>query len=200
MYICIITAEIIFRDFNKKRLNDELIEFTSILLKEEEKRIEYLEIYHKYVKPFEYMNIAGECWEEKGMRLDMILNEGISFHTFIEDYTQWIHKYKHNNDKLILITIDNHIFHLLQERCKKLNKEIMNEFSNYYTIKEVYREIENDRMNYTLSDILFKLGLSLYMRYSGCIDDCRSIARFIEKLYLDGYDEKLSTLFNLNRR
>jgi inhibitor of KinA sporulation pathway (predicted exonuclease) len=199
MYICIITAEIIFRDFNKQRLNDELIEFTSILLKEEENKIEYIEIYHKYVKPFEYMNIAGECWEEKGIRFDMILNEGVSFHTFIEDYTQWIHKYKNIDDKLILITIDNHILHLLQERCKKMNNGIMNEFSNYYTIREIYREIENDKLNYTLSDILFKLGLSLYMRYSGCIDDCRSIARVIEKLYIDGYSNKINKLFNINR-
>lgn len=196
MYICIITSEIIFRDFNKQRFSDELIEFTSILLKEEEDTIEYMEIYHKYVKPFEYMNIKGECWEEKGIRLDMILSEGISFPKLMEDYTNWIYKYKNRNDKLILITNDNHILHLLQERCKKVNHTIMNEFSNYYTIKEIYREIENDKMNYTLSDILFKLGLSIYMRYSGCIDDCRSIARVIEKLYVDGYNVKMNDLFN----
>ena len=51
MYICIITSEIINSDYRKNRLKDELIELTSILLKIEENKVEYIEIYHQYIKP-----------------------------------------------------------------------------------------------------------------------------------------------------
>ena len=51
MYICIITSEIINSDYRKNRLKDELIEITSILLKIEENKVEYIEIYHQYIKP-----------------------------------------------------------------------------------------------------------------------------------------------------
>ena len=82
MYICIITSEIINSDYRKNRLKDELIELTSILLKIEENKVEYIEIYHQYIKPKKSMNIAGECWEEKGIRLEMIMNNGIHYDNF----------------------------------------------------------------------------------------------------------------------
>ncbi len=198
MYICIITSEIIFKDIVKKRVIDELIEFTSILLKEEDGDIEYIEIYHKYIKPMEYMNIGKECWEERGIKLDVIKNEGIIFEEFIENYYKWICNYKKNDDNLVIITIDPKIIYLLGERCKKINREIMWIFKRYYTIRDIYRMINVDSKDITLGGILFELGLSLHIRYSGCIDDCRSIARIIEKIYLDN-NNKIKNIFNLNR-
>jgi inhibitor of KinA sporulation pathway (predicted exonuclease) len=199
MYICIITSEIIFKDYSKNRLIDELIEFTSILLKEEDDNIEYIEIYHKYIKPMQYMDIENECWKEKGIHSDIIKKEGISFEEFIEDYYQWIYKYKQSNDILIVITLDSQISNLLEERCKKMDMNPMKDVRRYYTIKDINRIIFLDNGNSTLAVILFKLGLSLHMRHSGCIDDCRSIANIIEKIYLENDIYKLNFILDLSK-
>lgn len=198
MYICIVTSEIIFKDYRKNRIVDELIEFTSILLKEEEGDIEYISIYHKYIKPEESVNISEECWEDKGIKVDVIKNEGIVFEEFINDYYEWIYKYRESDEKLIMITIDNKIIYLLEDKSKKLNKCIMEEFGCHYMIKDIYKYVYDNNKNITLTSILFELGLSLHMRYSGCIDDCRSIASIIEKIYLE-HKNKIFNLFNLNK-
>lgn len=199
MYICIVTSEIIYKNYKNNLLNDELIEFTSILLKEDEGMIEYISIYHKYIKPIDIMNINEECWEEKGIKKDMIKNEGILFEEFIDDYYEWIYKYRESDEKIIMVTIDNQIIYLLNERGKKLKKEIMKEFVSHYMIKDIYKNIYgNNNKNITLASILFELGLSLHIRYSGCIDDCRSIANIIEKVYLE-HKNKILNLFNLSR-
>jgi len=197
MYICIITSEIINSDYRKNRLKDELIELTSILLKIEENKVEYIEIYHQYIKPKKSMNIAGECWEEKGIRLEMIMNNGIHYDNFIKEYEEWICKYKKNDDILIIVTLDKRIINILRNNCKEDNNEsMMRNLERHYTLSNIYNEITKRKKVYSIVDILFELDLSFYIRHSGCIDDCRTIGQIIEKLYIEGYGSIIEKIIN----
>jgi inhibitor of KinA sporulation pathway (predicted exonuclease) len=197
MYICLITSEIIIRDYKKNRLKDELIELTSILLIVEENEMEYIEIYHRFIKPKIYINIAGECWEEKGIRLEMIMTEGISYNEFIKEYEEWICKYKQNDDILIIVTLNKQIINILIDRCKEDNNENMMKYlERNYILSRIYSEITKKKKVYNIVDILFELGLSFYIRYSGCIDDCRTMAQIIEKLYIEKYGRMIEELIN----
>jgi inhibitor of KinA sporulation pathway (predicted exonuclease) len=194
MYICVISTEVSFGLRADNISIQEMIELTCILLKEEEDRIEHIDIFHKYVKPQIVPNITKECSQLTGITQEMLDKDGISFTESLDVYHQWICKYVIDPNLLMIVTNNNKmISRILPNMAIYHEVALPSYFRNYCTIKSLFQVIYGKPNILFIPDMLFYLEMPLYGRYEKCIDECRDIARIIERMYNDGLGGKVKT-------
>lgn len=198
LYICVLDFEATC-DENMKALNmdHEIIEFPSVLLKYKNNKIERIGEIQMFCKPKNNPTLTNFCKELTGITQDKIDN-GILFPEALCKHLNWLQLSIPDFDKVyldervIILTCGRwDLESMIPKEYKNwnLNKnEIHDIYRKFVNIKEEYKYFYKKPNVYGMKFMLNDLNISLDGKHHSGIDDCRNIAKIVERMANDGYD------------
>jgi ERI1 exoribonuclease 3 len=199
-YVCILDFEATC--FEGAKSNDkphEIIEFPSVLLQIEEKKVTKIDEFQEYCKPVINPKLSKFCTDLTGIGQETVDKADAFPNVFYRHY-QWLQKHLKADDKCVIVTCgawDLNV--MLPIELKKwstrfdffssnssnlaLYRFVTNPpkfYRNYVNIKQKFEEFYNDKAG-GMPTMLKKLKLSLDGRHHSGIDDCKNISKIFEK-------------------
>ncbi len=197
-YICVLDFEATCDDDMKvSHMDHEIIEFPSVLLKYDNGKIERIAEIQMYCKPKNTSILTKFCIELTGITQEQVDN-GISFLEAYNNHLNWLRSNitnfdeEYSNGNVYILTCGRWDLETMipkEYRNWNFNKNDMhNIYRNFVNCKYEYKTHYGDENVYGMTYMLNKLNLVLEGRHHSGIDDCKNIARIVEKMVCDGYN------------
>jgi inhibitor of KinA sporulation pathway (predicted exonuclease) len=184
-YICILDFEATCWDDGKEH---EIIEFPSVLLKWENKKIYEVSRIQNFVKPFINPAVSEFCHNLTGITQEQVDN-GMTLQEAMKEHTKWLIQTVGSDDlanHVTIVTAGNwDLATMLPMDLKNLNLKADKIYKKYGNIKDF-----GNRKRSSMVTLLSDYNLELEGRHHSGIDDCHNIARIFIEMVKNGLNKR----------
>lgn len=197
-YICVLDFEATCDDDMKaSKMDHEIIEFPSVLLKYENKKIERIAEIQMFCKPKNTPTLTKFCTDLTGIVQEQV-DQGITFPEAFYNHLTWLRsnitnfEHEFSDGNVFILTCGRwDLETMLPKEYKNWNfvkTDIHNVYRSFVNCKEEFKRHYKYENVYSMTHMLEELKLELEGKHHSGIDDCRNIARIVERMINDGYD------------
>jgi len=186
VYYCVIDFETTC--WKKNNIENEIIEFPSMLLQLENNEVLTLGIFHKYVKPTIHPELSEYCKKLTGIRQKAI-NKAKPLVEVIKEHIEWLEFLTKFNDEIIFVTCGDFDFQYQLTNELEMKEITMNTiYKKYINIKDDFEKFYGTRAK-SMKHMLEFLGLPLIGKHHSGLDDTINIANIMKQMISEGYNE-----------
>lgn len=204
-YICVLDFEATCDDDMKaSKMDHEIIEFPSVLLKCENNKVERIAEIQMFCKPKNTPTLTKFCTDLTGIVQEQV-DKGITFPEAFYNHLTWLRsnivkfEYEFSNGNVFILTCGRwDLETMLPKEYKNWNfikTDIHNIYRSFVNCKEEFKHYYNYENVYGMAYMLEELKMELEGKHHSGIDDCRNIARVVERMISDGYDPSTANVF-----
>ena len=192
-YICVLDFEANCTDDTKKvGMDNEVIEFPSVLWKLENGKLTNLSEFQLFCKPKNTPILTDFCKKLTGITQDQV-DAGTSFPKALKNHELWLRSnisdFDTNvqNSNVIIVTCGDWDLNVMAPKEYKNHKiDPHSVYTKYVNIKDEFTKFYNIS-NSGMADMLTRLKIPLEGKHHSGIDDCRNISKILIQMFNDGY-------------
>ncbi len=162
----------------------EIIEFPVIVYNLESRCIEEDKTFHHYCQAVKYP-ITEFCTQLTGITQEMV-DQGQPFPEVLQLFYQWMQNNQLYNDILFLACGNWDFSGCLKRYCHYLNIEYPSCFKQWCNIKILFKKYYQKKAK-SMMHMLNVLNIEHKGRHHSGIDDCRNIAKILDRMVNDGF-------------
>lgn len=195
-YICVLDFEATCE--NKPYFDNEIIEFPSVLLKWNGTNYEPISEFQKFCKPLLDPTVSDFCLNLTGITQQQV-NLGENFPNVIDDHYNWL--MANTNGNFYILTCGYWDLGIVMiSECKKWAMTPKPIYRKLINIKNEYRDFYTKQRGIGMAAMLTELNIILEGRHHSGIDDCRNIAKILQRMILDGYKFKGESIIDISEK
>jgi len=181
MYYCVIDFETTC--WKKNNIENEIIEFPSILLKVENNEITTLGKFHQYVKPTLHPELSEFCKKLTGIK-QITINKSKILEEVIKEHIEWITNI--TNEVIFVSCGDFDFAYQLTNELEIKNMEMNDIYKKYINIKDDFEKFYGNKAK-SMKHMLEYLGLPLIGNLHSGMDDTTNITNIFTQMIQEGY-------------
>lgn len=183
-------------DMKAKKMDHEIIEFPSVLLKYENDEVKIVSEFQMFCKPKFNPTLTPFCENLTGIKQEQV-DKGVDFPVAFAEHYNWLRScipdfYKvYSEHRVFIVTCGRWDLEVMIPKEYNIWKLSGNQIPKIYTkfsnCKDEYKYFYNRTKVYGMTYMLNDQGIMLEGRHHSGIDDCRNIAKIVCKMIKDGH-------------
>lgn len=182
MYYCVIDFETTC--WKKNNIENEIIEFPSILLYYFENNIEIIDKFHRFVRPTLHLELSDFCKKITGIT-QRLINKSKPLLDVINEHIEWLHKNINDEDVIFITCGDFDFAYQLTNELEMKNMELNNIYKKYINLKDEFSKFYNCKTK-GMKHMLEYLGLPLFGSHHSGMDDTINITNIFIQMIQEG--------------
>jgi inhibitor of KinA sporulation pathway (predicted exonuclease) len=185
VYFCVIDFETTC--WKKNNIENEIIEFPSILVEYDNITSTILGNFHQYVKPTMHTELSDYCKKITGIK-QITINHSKILHDVLHDHIEWLRKITNFDDKIIFVTCGDFDFQYQLTNELKIKNIIMDDiYKKYINIKDDFEKFYGTRAK-SMKHMLEYLGLPFIGKHHFGMNDTENITNILCQMIQEGYN------------
>lgn len=186
-FVCVLDFEATCED-NCPSYQNEIIEFPAVLMRLDVDKLVKISEFQQYVKPIINPVLSKFCTELTGITQEQV-NRGVTLKEADRLFMEWISTHVNfGTDKFMVWTCGQWDLKV----CAKIDYpakgvSVPHVFNKFVNVKFVFDRFYRQK-SYGMTNMLKVLDIELEGRHHSGIDDCKNIAKIVQRMVDDGLD------------
>lgn len=186
-FVCVLDFEATCED-NCPGYQNEIIEFPAVLLKMQDGNLLKVSEFQQYIKPTINPVLTKFCTELTGITQDMV-DHGVTLAEANKMFMEWLLTHvTFGKDRFMIWTCGQWDL----KTCAKIDYpakgvSVPHVFTKFVNVKFVFDRFYRQK-SFGMTNMLKVLNIELEGRHHSGIDDCRNIAKIVQRMVADGLD------------